>query len=609
MKSLEIDQPLEEKLTLKDVKNVILNEFKSESFDIAKIEAIIDQYKAQSGDLNQRPMFGITIVQEVIYLYNHFNTRIRLQDHDLRENKILAIVELLVNKGASHTATFNPQETPMLLAGRNKLKNVEFYLNSVKDVKFPTEIDIKQQELLDLLKSYGIKFVVNDLSCYMRLVSQKEVIEKLDLVKTLVEKYEANTAPYSDIVSALNAAVIYGQPEVVKYLLNKKSSDIIKEEFPLHLLATSSMPKMHEILEDLIKNLSVLDININQVDSEKNTALYLAVSRGNYETAKILLQYGADINLKSGILGETPLQSVAMLGNLKTNDFIHTKSCLEITKYLISFGANVEGLDVSLITNSSILRAVNIGKVIQGLCKLQGDKNTIELGEINDEERIFAKEIIINYLIKNGMPNTFCEHLEKFVPIELIKNASDDISISYDIRELLKECSLQIEVLECCLRELNKNTGAKFGATTTSDQSQALGTYLLSMIKLKGDMNSVKNVSMLTKFMLYQFMNNNEALNYQVEELTKCVFPADKQEIKQLLIKELKALEAHKLWLTPEDHKEAALFFATKDESLVTDETEGKPIKVLGNEEYAIETPNSVEILEKALSGDLDHAD
>jgi hypothetical protein len=114
---------------------------------------------------------------------------------------------------------------------------------------------------------------------------------------------------------------------------------------------------------------------------------------------------------------------------------------------------------------------------------------------------------------------------------------------------------------------------------------------------------------MLTKFMLYQFMNNNEALNYQVEELTKCVFPADKQEIKQLLIKELKALEAHKLWLTPEDHKEAALFFATKDESLVTDETEGKPIKVLGNEEYAIETPNSVEILEKALSGDLDHAD
>jgi hypothetical protein len=599
MKSLEIDQPLEEKLTLKDVKNVILNEFKSESFDIAKIEAIIDQYKAQGGDLNQRPMFDITIVQEVIYLYNHINTRIRLQDHDLRENKILAIVELLVNKGASHTATFNPQETPMLLAGRNKLKNVEFYLNSVKDVKFPTEIDIKQQELLDLLKSYGIKFVVNDLSCYMRLVSQKEVIEKLDLVKTLVEKYEANTAPYSDIVSALNAAVIYGQPEVVKYLLNKKSSDIIKEEFPLHLLATSSMPKMHEILEDLIKNLSVLDFNINQVDYEKNTALYLAVSRRNYETAKILLQYGADINLKSGILGETPLQSVAMLGNLKTNDFIHTKSCLEITKYLISFGANVEGLDVSLITNSSILRAVNIGKVIQSLCKLQGDKNTIELGEINDEERIFAKEIMTSYLIKNGIKEGFYAHLEEFTPeilkkdmLDYVKNCTNGYNQDLQILESLLIAQTQKDLdADTYMTPYNVLLSAKEKELIITDEGKKLlafydmhpqykvpGTYLLDTIAEKVDGVSILN----------QLMLRDQHIADLVINLNKRVIS---QDIKPALEKVVKN---HQLYNTLQEFQHLK-----------------NPVPITSNDELLTGTEDldDTEKPTKVVLGDLDHAD
>jgi hypothetical protein len=127
-------------------------------------------------------------------------------------------------------------------------------------------------------------------------------------------------------------------------------------------------------------------------------------------------------------------------------------------------------------------------------------------------------------------------------------------------------------------------------------------------------MSNIKNVSVLSKFMLYQFMNSNEALKYQVEELTKSIFPADKQDIQQLLIKELKALNAYKSLLTPEDYKEAALFLlAAEEQLLATDETEGKPTKVLDkildNEENLLEAPNSAEILEKALTGGLDHAD
>ena len=86
-----------------------------------------------------------------------------------------------------------------------------------------------------------------------------------------------------------------------------------------------------QTVTELIKN----KVNINQFDENKLTPLHLAVSKGHAEIVQLLLENRADINIKSGEKGLTPLIYGAIHGKLK------------IMNILIDFGA-----DMKLTTDS-----------------------------------------------------------------------------------------------------------------------------------------------------------------------------------------------------------------------------------------------------------------
>jgi hypothetical protein len=268
---------------------------------------------------------------------------------------------------------------------------------------------------------------------------------------------------------------------------------------------------------------------------------------------------------------------------------------------LIIAGADVEEFNIFLIQDSSkwpiVKRSVDIANVIQNLCKLQGDKNIIDLGDIIEEESTFAKNIITNHLENNGiLLNKFCTHLEKYAPKNLKPSLLDCVvkyhSYDQDLQILEGLLLEQIEdlsatpyhVIQSSMIQSSKNPGIEGEKVLkfydTHPKYKVAGAYLLHTIECEGD---IEGYSALNQLMLI-----DKSILTQVISLSKCIFSADKQHIKQQLLEILKAHD-ELLLLTPESattgNEEAPLGIvaAIKESPSDADATDEKPTKALGD--------------------------
>lgn len=571
----------------------IVETLKSQIFDITKVEEIVDRYKAQGGDLNERPMFDATILLNIINWYGRLS---RTQDKVLLENKMLEIVKLLIAKGASHKACGHPEFTAIIL----KLESIKSYLNSKEDIYFPTKTDEKQKEVLDLLNKHGIEVESMDPKYYRMILHHYKVIQNLSLVKILAEEYEADVNGWSfesSEVTPLTAAIKCGSLEVVKYLLQKGADANyiyygVQEKYNmLHLAAESLIIDAPKIVEYLLNNTNI-SINGRTLGHKEEitkftdnyTPLHLAVLKKNYETATVLLQHGADINLKTS-KGKTALSLSVEKGDLK------------MTECLILRYADIESVDVRLIKDAPIQRVVDIASVIQNLCKLQGDKNTIELSNMTETECTFAKDMVINYLSKQGLPNNFHTHLEEFLPLGIkkyilsciekcISGYTQDLGILESKLIGATQGHLDKDLHGIPYRELLlfKDKGGKIDKTGEAvlafyqqyPQYKKLGTYLLETIEQEIDGISILN----------QLMLGDMHITELVIDLSKRIMPEDiKLALKEALIRH----ELYNVLPGFEDLKHVAEDSAPSDSKI----------------EWPIETETLV-TEEKLLSGDTD---
>uniref|UniRef100_A0ABD2X5S7 Uncharacterized protein n=1 Tax=Trichogramma kaykai TaxID=54128 RepID=A0ABD2X5S7_9HYME len=159
----------------------------------------------------------------------------------------------------------------------------------------------------------------------------------------------------------LHLALRNGNLEAAVWLL-RRGADLIKAEkdglIPLHVVCKLASPADKDLAK-LFFQRARRGLRVDALDKEGNTALHLALNKGNKRLAKRLLKRGADPNL-AGAEGETPLHVVGA-----RND----DAGVELAETLIKYGG--DRLRVDAIGQ--------LGRTPLHLALRQGNKRLVEL--------------------------------------------------------------------------------------------------------------------------------------------------------------------------------------------------------------------------------------
>ena len=113
--------------------------------------------------------------------------------------------------------------------------------------------------------------------------------------------------------------------KMLNWMLDYTKSKDVADEMGRSLYYYAVINGRHELIETLAKN----GYNLNKQDKFGESALFYAIERQDTEAVKLLLKYGAKLDLRSDLYGQTPLHYAARVGNL------------EIAEMLINKGADI----------------------------------------------------------------------------------------------------------------------------------------------------------------------------------------------------------------------------------------------------------------------------
>ncbi|XP_022809867.1 serine/threonine-protein phosphatase 6 regulatory ankyrin repeat subunit A-like [Stylophora pistillata] len=126
-------------------------------------------------------------------------------------------------------------------------------------------------------------------------------------------------------VTPLRIAVLYGQSETVRYLLENGADPFVKGSYSRNLLHVASYGGQVAIIDEMIKQ----GLDVNSKDGNGDTPLILAAAYGREKAVKYLLQGGADPSIK-GCYGRTAL---------------HAGNDVAIIEILLSSGVHIDTKD------------------------------------------------------------------------------------------------------------------------------------------------------------------------------------------------------------------------------------------------------------------------
>ena len=134
-------------------------------------------------------------------------------------------------------------------------------------------------------------------------------------------------APAEMLGSALEQAVLKGRMEVVKIILAAETKQIAKDCYSAGALDQAVQDAQHDEVNRMIKTRSF----VKAAQINKDQALQHAASLGDMDTARLLVQCGANANAAAEVAHETALSSAASGGHL------------DMVEYLIRNGAETNG--------------------------------------------------------------------------------------------------------------------------------------------------------------------------------------------------------------------------------------------------------------------------
>ncbi len=172
---------------------------------------------------------------------------------------------------------------------------------------------------------------------------------------------------------------------------------------------------------DLVKIKSYLNnnIDINMIDNNGNTALINAISNNHFNTAKLLIKSGADVNI-SNKNKETAL----MMFKLNPSGSNNIDSIIDMMNFLIKYNVNINDSDTN--GKTILMKFVNVN---YRLTKFLIDKDA----NINDKDKDGKTALV--YAINNFNPFIQGNSNEMLIYIELLVENGAEVNIKTNTGE------------------------------------------------------------------------------------------------------------------------------------------------------------------------------
>jgi ankyrin repeat protein/L-ascorbate metabolism protein UlaG (beta-lactamase superfamily) len=296
-------------------------------------------------------------------LINALDTAQNLPLHLAASTGQVAVIELLLSKGANIEAGDRENTTPLVVAAM-----------------------LKQPEAVRLLVEKGASMTARDVNGNTALLAAART-GNVEMVKYLVE-HGASLADVSNRGSnCLHIATSIGAEPLVQYLLGQ-GFDLNALNgsgyCPLHFAAMVGNPA-------IIRLLVAAGANIDQNDNTGLSPLMIAAYNEKLETVATLLELGADPNHAPSIYGHSPLSTAIWSGNL------------EVVNLLIEHGADLQYRNSEGETALHLAAAKGSIPIAQMLLTRGLDVNAIDNGGRNPiSQAMWGQPEMVRWLIDNG---------------------------------------------------------------------------------------------------------------------------------------------------------------------------------------------------------------